>query len=233
MVSQRLNGSTNTMVKYIYNKDELKYEVYNGRRGIGFAAILMVSLFTITSFRAGKPVMLKEKVYVDSYENYEGHFLYNEIKSKNKDAFILHIKSIGKRTDIPYQDLMAWSYFESGLDYKAQNKAEPFDDGTYATGLIQWTPISRKAMGVTYQELLDMDEFEQLELMCKYIKMHKKEIKCFSDLYLLGYLPGYMSASDDTPIPDKYYQRNKSIGRTIGEFRMIVNKKYSRLIAKK
>jgi len=221
------------MKKYIYNKDTLLYEEYKGRRGIGIASVLMVSMFTITSFKAGIPTAIKEKVYVDSYENYSGHFLYNEIKSTNKDAFILMVKSIAKRVNIPYQDLMIWQYCESGLDYKAQNKAEPFDDGTYATGLIQWTPVSREAMGITYAELLHTNEFEQLELIYKYITMNKKKVKCFSDLYLLGYLPAYLGMPDDTPIPEKYYKKNKSLGRTIGEFRTIVNKKYYKIVNSK
>ena len=218
------------MVKYTYNKDTLAFEVYNGKRGIGLAAVLMVGLFTLNSFRAGQAPPSKRSIeYVDSYENYSGHFLYDEIKSENKDAFILLVKSIAKRSSIPYQDYMVWMFCESGLNYKAQNKKQPFSDGTFATGLIQWTPISRKAMNVTYQELLKMDEFEQLELMLKYVKMNKKDIKSFSDLYLLGYLPAYLGKPDDTVFAEVYYNNNPQLGRTVGEFRRIVNKKYKKI----
>jgi len=221
------------MKKYTFNKETLTFEEYHGRRGIGFAAVIMVALFTITSFRAGNPIKLKEKVYLASYENYEDHLLYDEIKSTNKDAFILMVKSVAKRTDIPYQDLMVWMYCESGLDYKNQNKSEPFNDGTYATGLIQWTPVSREELGITYADLLHTNEFEQLELIYRYITTNKKKIKCFSDLYLMGYLPAYVGKPDDTIIPDEYYNKNKALGRTLGEFRRIVNKKYYKILRNK
>jgi len=201
-------------------------------RGLGvlvFAILLCVNAFTTKKIYEEVVTVQVDTTFIEKYDVFEHIKLYKEINSENPDAFILQTKSIGVRLGIPFEHLLTLFYLESGINHKAKNTKYPFDDGTCAYGLIQFTPVVRKAMNISYTELQALNEFEQLELVYDYFNKNKDKIESFSDLYLLTYLPAYIGKPDKTPIPSKYYNDNPTLGKSLGEFRKIVNEKFNKL----
>jgi hypothetical protein len=201
---------------------------------IGFAGIFLMIGAWLNSL-GNKPqivetvVETQKQVFVKAYDKFEGTLLYDKIKSENRDAFVLDVKSKAKRLDIPYEDLMIMIYLESRLNYKARNPYK-FQDGTYAVGLFQITPIARKQLGITYEQLLKMDEFEHLDLLYKYFKPFKGRINSFSDLYLANFMPSYLGKSDSKKFPNYVIEANKGLGVTIGQFRQVANARYNKIL---
>lgn len=234
---RKANLKTKIMKKYTYNKETLQFDECK-KTPLTYAMLCILLLIFASSSFIGRTTIVNptktvvDTVIIEKYDVFNHIILYDKINSKNKDAFILHTKSIAKRLNIPFEDLLILFELESGINHKAVNKKYPFKDGTYAYGLIQFTPIVRTHLNLKYNELKKLNEFEQLELVYNYFKTNKNKIKSFSDLYILTYLPSYINKSDDHKFPEWAIKSNPSLGKTVGEFKKIINKKYNKLKTK-
>ena len=210
---------------YKYNHELVKFEEVKRNRAL-WPIATVVCMFVFFGQAPPGEVLASEviKTYIEVYEGIESSYMYKEIKSPNKKAVAHLFKSLQYRLDFPYEDVMAVCYFESGLDHKATNPYL-FKDGTHALGYIQWTPISRKEFGITYEKLKCMNEFEQVELIYDYLSRHKGKIKSFPDLYMSVYLPSYLGKPGNTRFPQECIDVNPGLGSTVAEFRRIVTNK--------
>lgn len=155
-------------------------------------------------------------------------FLYDRIESKDVDSFIGEVTKLALKWNRPYEDFAMLLFSESGkrrIKATAKNTVYPFKDGTCAYGIWQITPPVRKDLKITYGQLLQMNEFEQLKLFDKYLERWNKPITCYSDLYLLTFLPAYHGRPDNTSTL-RYFSSNPLFGKTLGEFRRFVEKDY-------
>ena len=99
--------------------------------------------------------------------------------------------------------------FESGRtwDPAVKNKA-----GSGATGLIQFMPETAKRLGITTDELEEMDFNEQMEYVINYVKMVERDtgidIKSAGDIAMSIFFPAAVGKPNDWSIVD-WYRRNK------------------------
>lgn len=210
---------------YKLNKKELKYENITSKAILLFTLSSIIALACLVNYpteKATHTAVEKEYVRVEDYDHIKYSKFFNKMKIKNKKSFIYEVKALAERVDIPYQDILGVFNFESGLNPKAKN----FNGGAY--GLFQLMPKTAEGLGISSNELYSSDEYVQLEWFEKYLNYYgTNNIKSFGDLYTIIYLPSYLG-KDDKPIPQFILDSNpmyKSC-KNIGEFKLLVEKKY-------
>tara|TARA_R110000744_G_scaffold134509_3_gene243542 strand:- start:1048 stop:1629 length:582 start_codon:yes stop_codon:yes gene_type:complete len=167
-----------------------------------------------------------DTVYVkqSKYEHLKYSFLFDVMKVENKESFIYELKALGARTEIPYEHFLGVFNPESGINPKAHNP-------TGAHGLWQITSICAKELGITKEELLNSDEYQQLIWFEQYLNFWGVDkISSYGDLYCVVYLPN-MVTKDKAKIPKWVLKSNPSYShcKTIGQFKLFVEHKYNEL----
>lgn len=110
---------------------------------------------------------------------------YRKYKCLYSDAFVMRLFEISDLLKMKPNHILAVLMHESSMDPDAYN---PYGD---AIGIYQFTPITRRALGVSRSELLEMGAMEQLELVYEYLKPYKGKIKHYSDFAIIGAAPSY------------------------------------------
>lgn len=127
--------------------------------------------------------------------------------------FCDNVTDIAHRIKCKPDDLMAVIYNESRFSPTADNETNPSGN----VGLIQFGEAARKDLGVTKEELLNMNSLEQLVYVEKYLTMKKKEK--FSDdieldlgtLAALVFRPKYADKEILARKGDKAYKSNPQL----------------------
>lgn len=216
---------------YLIQKNSLKQ--FNISK---FKIILVIALIAISSAFTSIKIeslinndsinIFKDTVYVEveNYEHLKYSYLFNNLKVKNREAFIYEVKAMSLRLGIPYKHILFVFNSESGLNPKAKNKS----NGAY--GLFQIIPTTAKGLGINQEELNNSDGYKQLEYFEKYINYYGvSKIKTIGDLYTLVYLPAYLN-NDNKVIPIDIRNANPAYKHcsTIGEFKLLIEKKFNK-----
>ena len=130
---------------------------------------------------------------------------YSKVDNDKKQT----LEFAAKELEIDPAHLAQLIDFESGRtwDPAVKNKA-----GSGATGLIQFMPETAKRLGITTDELEEMDFNEQMEYVIKYVKMVERDtgidIKSAGDIAMSIFFPAAVGKPNDWSIVD-WYRRNK------------------------
>lgn len=133
-------------------------------------------------------------------------------KQKDKETFLEAVEKYAEKLGIPADWLMALMKAESGLNPKAKNSLG-------YVGLIQFGALTRKGLGVTQAQVLNMSGTNQMELVYKYFIKYASRglINKFTDLYLITFYPnaggygGTLKKPDSWKFPEKVTKANKGI----------------------
>jgi len=114
----------------------------------------------------------------------------------NKAAFIAKVKAVADSLKTNPNYLMAAMYSESKFNPAAQNTKYPMSNGP-ATGLIQFTPDTAKALGTSIEELKKMNNVTQMDWVKKYFLPYSGKLKTYFDLYLSMFFPAAVGKPDN------------------------------------
>lgn len=151
---------------------------------------------------------------------------------ENQEAFGNKVIAIADRLGIMPAWLMIVMNNESGLNHRIKNP-----NGS-ATGLIQFTEATAKALGTSTAALAAMSNVDQLDFVELYFTKFGwyKQIKDLPDTYLLVFFPKALYENDDWQFPtwavkaNPIFDINKDGKLTKAEFKQYVNNKYSKYI---
>ncbi|MBS0472778.1 MAG: lytic transglycosylase [Proteobacteria bacterium] len=106
--------------------------------------------------------------------------------------------------------LMSAMAFETGERFTAdvRNKVSG------ATGLIQFMPVTAKALGTTTDAMAAMTAVDQLDYVAKYLKPYKGKMKTLSDVYMTILWPAAVGKPEAFVLfkqPTKAYQQNAGL----------------------
>jgi len=119
------------------------------------------------------------------------NFIFDSYIKNNKEAFKAKVESLSSMLIIDPNWLMSVMLLESSLNPQAINKI------TGAVGLIQFMPATAKELGVTLDQLYDMDNIQQLDYVYKYLSRYKGKMNNLSDVYLSVFFPAAVNKSND------------------------------------
>ena len=83
-----------------------------------------------------------------------------------------------------------------------------------AVGLIQFTNIGIRGLGVTKEQLARMDRIEQLDYVEKYFEPYKGKMKNLGDVYMAVFAPVAVGKPDSYPLykaPTQAYEQNREM----------------------
>ena len=120
------------------------------------------------------------------------NFIFDSYIKNNKEAFKAKVESLSSMLMIDPNWLMSVMLLESSLNPQAINKI------TGAVGLIQFMPATAKELGVTLDQLYDMDNIQQLDYVYKYLSRYKGKMNNLSDVYLSVFFPAKNMETTDT-----------------------------------
>lgn len=151
-------------------------------------------------------------------------FLYNQIPD-NREAFAAKVKQVAANVGASTDALMLVMYFESKLNPGARNPS-----GT-ATGLIQFTEDTAKALGTSTYLLSKMNNVQQLDYVQRYLMPFKGRLTSLGNTYLAVFYPAAISRPDDYTLKlspywveaNKIFDTNKDGTISVGEIRGYVN----------
>lgn len=123
--------------------------------------------------------------------------VFEDKVKNNKSLFLDAVRVVSARLGIDANWLMAVMYAESRLSPQAQNKKFPFSGGGYATGLIQFTPDTARALGTSVDELYHMNNVEQMGWVEKYFLPYVGRLKSYADVYLAVFFPAAIGKPDN------------------------------------
>lgn len=109
----------------------------------------------------------------------------------DKAAFIAKLQSISNKLGVDAEWLMIVMMHESNLDPQARN------NGTQATGLIQFIPSTAKGLGTSVGSLYNMSSVEQLNYVYLYLKPKAGKYQDVGDLYMYILFPAAVGKADD------------------------------------
>jgi hypothetical protein len=168
--------------------------------------------------------------------------IFQELIQDNQSDFIKKNSLISQYMSINENWIPMVFWLESRLNPKAVNKQPGDSDDPYtiaefrATGLFQCMPSTALKLGITTQQLFNMNSYQQLDYYFKYVSIYKGQIKTFWDLYMSNFFPAGIGKPDDwiiqaTGIPAKIIARqnpgfdiNGDGMITVGEFKSAVMK---------
>lgn len=101
--------------------------------------------------------------------------------------------------------LIACMGFESNFKPRARNKI------TKATGLIQFMPITAKSLGTSIDDLMEMEDYEQLEYVKKYFKPYARRIESLEDMYMAILMPRCIGKTPDENVFNSYKAYSQNI----------------------
>ena len=101
--------------------------------------------------------------------------------------------------------LIACMGFESNFKPRARNKI------TKATGLIQFMPITAKSLGTSIDDLMEMEDYEQLEYVKKYFKPYARRIESLEDMYMAILMPRCIGKNPDENVFNSYKEYSQNI----------------------
>lgn len=170
---------------------------------------------------------MKELLFINSYPG-------------DKDAFSDKVRAVSSRLGINPNWLMATMNKESKLNPQARNTAFPVQGG-YATGLIQFTPDTARALGTTTSDLYSMGGVEQLDYVEKYFRSigAAGRMRSYFDVYIAVFFPAAIGYKDTDLIQtrkisaSKIAQQNPAIDLnkdgviTVAEFKEYLVKGFS------
>lgn len=115
-------------------------------------------------------------------------------------TFTAKANEVATRLGMNPQDLLRIIGFETGgtFDPAVKNRA-----GSGATGLIQFTEQTAKALGTTTEALAQMTPEEQLDYVEKYLAPYKGKLGSLKDAYLAVFKPAAIGQGLDTPLYTK------------------------------
>lgn len=125
--------------------------------------------------------------------------------------FYQRVSEIAQKINCKPEVLLAVMNSESGLNANARNRY------TGATGLIQFMPKTAKSLGTSVEDLAQMNEFQQLDFVEKYlVKAKRSYIKgnhelSAGDVYGLIFLPAKSGENILAVEGTKRYRQNKGL----------------------
>lgn len=149
--------------------------------GIAALAIVLSNLFTYSMFNPGSAKPATEES-VSLYLLDEASVYVADVS-----GFEQKVRDVGEALNVPAEWLMAIMYSESKFDASVTNFK-----GSGATGLIQWMPISAKELGITLQQLKNLNHLDQLDYVYQYLQTARErygEYETLTDLYLAVLFP--------------------------------------------
>ena len=146
--------------------------------------------------------------------NYNAEALMKTWSKKSKrvtQAFCNRVIQAAQKIKCDPNDLMALMYGESGFNHRVVN-------GIDAVGLIQFMPQTRKGLGVTKEQLINMSMVQQMDYVEKCL-LKSKRMAGFSDDHVLTggeigaltFLPAYAKRDVLTRRGEKYYRYNSGL----------------------
>jgi hypothetical protein len=112
-------------------------------------------------------------------------------------TFTAKVTEVATRLNMNPQDLLRIISFETGGTF---NPAERNRAGSGATGLIQFTRETAKALGTTTDALAKMSPEEQLDYVEKYLTPYKGKLGNLKDAYLAVLKPAALGQGLDAPL---------------------------------
>lgn len=158
---------------------------YSRKGSFGFL-VLVVLVSNVVSHGVMQ-VQSRWAQWADKQESWAGGaslYLMDQAANYVRDTrrFEEEVRDIAHRLEIRPEWLMAVMFAESRFDPAVTNAR-----GSGATGLIQFMPFTAEELGVTIEEVAEMDHFEQLDLVYRYLRQVQRQRGSFAsltDLYL-------------------------------------------------
>jgi len=155
---------------------------YSGRLSLTDGKVSLVDGRTTNSLQGvGGSPPFQSKVTVTGSGRWQVSGEQLAFGGKVSEAFRAKLLAVAKRLGINPNFLMAVMAFESNIDPKATNKSG-------ATGLIQFTETTAKALGTTTEKLRGMTAEQQLDYVEKYFSMVMKQrgssLSTLEDVYM-------------------------------------------------
>ena len=123
----------------------------------------------------------------------------NLVPATYRVDFIEKVKAICLRLGINPDWLMIVMKFETANTFSPSIK----NKGSGAVGLIQFTEITQKDLGVTLAQLGAMTAVRQLDYVEKYLTPYKSKISDVYSLYLAVFSPAFLGRPDEQVIYSK------------------------------
>ncbi len=120
--------------------------------------------------------------------------LEDKVKN-NRDLFVRGVRVVAAALSTDPNFLMAVMWAESRLNPQAQNTRFPLSGG-FATGLIQFTPDTARALGTSVDALYHMSNVEQLPYIEKYFRPYAGRLKTYFDVYAAVFFPAAIGKAD-------------------------------------
>jgi hypothetical protein len=131
---------------------------------------------------------------------------YSPANFKDDLEFEKELNRVAQKFNVNAKELLAVMKSESGLNPQARNQ------GSGATGLIQFMPATAKALGTTTDELYKMNRAQQMVYVEKFFDMMKLPKGASGGMiYATIFLPGRRSRDVLTSQGEGYYNSNKGL----------------------
>ncbi len=180
---------------------------------VGIIATNMLLMVLLRSSAAPlPPPQQQESSYKVVEQRSNGLYLLDQAGVYVKDTrkFERKVRKIARKLRIPPEWLMAVMYSESKFDASALNK-----NGNGAVGLIQWQVGNTRNLGITTEQLRNLNHLDQLDYVYQYFNQQQKqfgEYKSITDLYLSILYPPAVGKEFCYNLygpSDKGYEQNK------------------------
>jgi hypothetical protein len=136
------------------------------------------------------------------------------IPAAERIAFEAKVRSVASYLGTDPNNLMQVMKSESGLSPSIENTSFPFSNG-FATGLIQFTPSTAIALGITVAALKAMTRVDQMDYVQKYFAPYKGKLKSYFDVYLVTFFPvGVSHTSDDSWVFETSHIARSSVAKS-------------------
>lgn len=151
-------------------------------------------------------------------------------------AFIAKVNQIATRLGMPADWLMIVMRVETAGTFSPSIRNYA---GSGAVGLIQFTTIGVAGLGVTVDQLAQMDAVSQLDYVETYVRQYAAKISNVYDLYISIFAPAYLGKPDSqvaytayssTATGKRQYELNKVLDKdldgnvTIGEIKEAISR---------
>lgn len=151
------------------------------------------------------------------------------VPASYRTAFIEKVKVISARLGIKPDWLMIVMRFESAGTFSPSVK----NPNANAYGLIQFTQVGISGLGVTLDQLRNMDAITQLDYVEKYLKPYVGKMTDVYQVYMAVFAPAYVGRPDAQKVygsPSVQYTANKALDTnndgviTIGEIKQVISR---------
>lgn len=140
---------------------------------------------------------------------YKGQeLLHSKLINRDKTQFLKAVIKYSALLHIEPNWLMQVMYRETGGTFSPNI---PNQAHSGARGLIQFMPSTVTSLGLTMDKLCSMTNYEQMEIVYKYLKPYANRMHNFGDVYLAVFYPAAMGREDNYKLPAYTYRQNAGL----------------------